>query len=108
VIDVPAMVPPVSSPLRFVLVAPAAAALRLAMLAVPAVQALKEILQDKSHPQRMRAVTEVLDRNGLNAVGKPEPTPATFVPPTQQTTFNMSSVKFNELSDEGLDLVGRC
>jgi hypothetical protein len=85
----------------------AAAALRLAMLAVPAVQALKEILQDKRHPQRMRTVTEVLDRNGINAVGKPEPTPATVVPPTQQTTFNASSLKFDELSDEGLDFVGQ-
>jgi hypothetical protein len=52
------------------------------------------------------AVKEVLERNGLDGYGKPV-TAQAFAPPTQRTTFNMSAVKFDELSDEGLDLVGQ-
>jgi len=64
--------------------------------------------QNENLSVALSAVKEVLERNGLDAFWKPAP-PSKFVPtgPAPTTTFNMSSVKFHELSDDGLDLVDR-
>jgi hypothetical protein len=86
-----------------------AAALRLATLVSPAVARLEQLMkQNENLSVALSAIKEVLERNGLDAFGKPEP-PSKFVPtaPPPTTTFNVSQVKFSELSDEGLDLVDR-
>jgi hypothetical protein len=66
---------------------------------------LHDIPADKKHPQRLAAAKEVLERNGLDGYGIP--TPVADSPAISQT-FNVSSVKLNELCDaKGLILVGK-
>jgi hypothetical protein len=82
-----------------------AAALRLALLVTPALERLYTLMKQNEHPAvALAAVREVLERNGLDASGKPGPLCET---PTVSQTFNVSQVKFGELSDEGLNLVGQ-
>jgi len=85
----------------------AAAALRLATLLSPALARLEQLVRQTDNPSvALAAVKEVLERNKLEAYGTPVPVKFTDGPPPPQlTTFNVSQVRFNELSDEGLDLV---
>jgi hypothetical protein len=52
----------------------------------------------------LAAVRGGLERNGFDGPGKPGPAAACQA---STITFNVSNVKFWELSDEGLDLVGQ-
>ncbi len=86
----------------------AAAALRLAMAADPMVRELVLIGKNRKHPHQLQAIKEILERNGLDAFGKPvkndvfPPQPTTTAQISAPTTLHLES-----LSDEGLDLVDR-
>jgi hypothetical protein len=80
-----------------------AARLRLACLVAPALQALHDIIQDKTHPQRLGAIKEILERSQLYAFGFEPQTRADFQPAiTVQTQVNLPEVHLPSLSDEEL------
>jgi hypothetical protein len=70
-----------------------AARLRLACLVSPALQALHDIIKDKTHPQRLRAIKEVLERSELYALGVEPHARSGFQPAiTVQTQVNIPEV----------------
>jgi hypothetical protein len=78
------------------------ARLRLACLVSPALQALHDILRDKTHPQRLGAAKEVLERSQLYSFGV-EPAANGFNPAiTVQTQVNLPEVHLASMSDQEL------
>jgi hypothetical protein len=85
-----------------------AAQRRLATLASPAVVRLEQLMKQNENPSvALSAVKEILERNGLDAIGKPQPANESTLPPIKANTVNIGAPRFDELSDEGLDLVER-
>jgi hypothetical protein len=80
-----------------------AARLRLACLVAPALQALHDIIRDKTHPQRLGAVKEVLERSQLYAFGVEPQARGEFNPAiTVQTQVNMPEVHLASMTDDEL------
>jgi hypothetical protein len=81
-----------------------AARLRLACLVAPALQGLHDIIRDKTHPQRLGAIKEVLERSELYAFGIEPQTRGGFNPAiTVQTQVNMPEARVANMSDQELD-----
>ena len=56
-------------------------------------------------PDRFKVAKDILDRNRLLGTGTPEdPRGVTFAP-QQHNTFDVRATKFDELSDNGLNIV---
>jgi hypothetical protein len=80
-----------------------AARLRLACLVTLALQALHEIIRDKTHPQRLGAAKEILERSQLYAFGVEPQTRADFQPAISvQTQVNLPEVHLASMSDSEL------
>jgi hypothetical protein len=69
----------------------------------PALQALHDIIGDTTHPQRLGAIKEVLERSQLYAVGVEPQTRADFQPAiTVQTQVNLPEVHLASMTDDEL------
>jgi hypothetical protein len=86
-----------------------AAALRMATLLSPAIARLEQLIRQTDNPSvALAAIKEVLERNGLEAFAKPiSQVYGSNLQPLQQAAFDVSRIKFEQLSDAGLDAVDR-
>jgi len=77
--------------------------LRLACLVSPALQALHDIIRDETHPQRLGAIKEVLERSELYALGvEPQARGGSQPAITVLTQVNMPEVHLASMTGDEL------